>query len=144
MTEAKFALSFDFTTIRGDSFDEFVDNCVSAFGEEDGKTVVAVAMSNLRNHFLGAPDINRAEDTVVGTLGAQRDNVESTHQNTQPARTGSVPQPGFSAAPTANSVSCKHGQMKFVPAGFSQKSQKNYAAFYVCQGPANDKCKSQN
>jgi hypothetical protein len=39
---------------------------------------------------------------------------------------------------------CAHGPMRYVPAGFSQRTNKAYAAFYGCQAAQGDpnKCKS--
>ena len=38
---------------------------------------------------------------------------------------------------------CQHGDMRYVPAGYSQRNQKSYPAFWACPADRNDpsKCK---
>lgn len=73
-----------------------------------------------------------------------------------PVDDGGWPQGGQSAQPPQQSQPpqqnqqqggpkfCQHGEMRLVPAGFSQSSGKAYKAFYACPTPrgATDKCKS--
>ena len=156
MTEAKFVLSFDFTTVRGDTYEEFVYNCQQAFGQELGKTVVAVAMSNLAQHYTGQPTVKQAEQTLVNTLGAQQIPTEDYRgngpgqeqqyqQHTQP-QYQAVPQPGFQQQQQQQPAigvpypgDCAHGPRKFVPAGVSGPNSRNpgkpFPAFWSCQAP---------
>lgn len=90
-SEAKFVLSYNFTTVRGDSYEEFVHNCQQAFGGELGLTVVSLAMAELAQHFTGSPTVQQAEQVLINTLGAQ----EVPQQYAQPAQFQAVPQPGF-------------------------------------------------
>jgi hypothetical protein len=60
----------------------------------------------------------------------------------QPAQ--SAPQPTYGTPPQAqpqNAPACVHGPLKVIPGGFSQKTQKAYAAFWACQGPRGQQCK---
>lgn len=36
---------------------------------------------------------------------------------------------------------CTHGPMKYVPGGYSKRTNKPYDAFYACQGPRDSQCK---
>lgn len=46
----------------------------------------------------------------------------------------------------SNAPRCAHGEMRYVPAGFSQSTGRSYDAFWGCSGPRNlprdQKCKS--
>lgn len=66
--------------------------------------------------------------------GYQGQQQQGYQQGPPPQRENQAPQ-----APQ-----CMHGEMRFVPAGFSQSSKKAYNAFYGCPAPrgAPDKCKS--
>lgn len=54
-----------------------------------------------------------------------------------------TPQPSGSGTP-GTPPSCKHGQMRYVAAGYSQKTGRPYPAFYGCPADRNapDKCRS--
>lgn len=62
-----------------------------------------------------------------------------------------VPQPGAvrtNAAPPANDVppgteypgDCAHGALKWVPGGFSKRTNKSYSGFYACTAPKDQQC----
>lgn len=70
MSEAKFVISFNFTTIRGDSYEEFINNLTAVYGEEDGKSLATVAFNDLRNHYVGAPTEGEALQNVQRATGA--------------------------------------------------------------------------
>lgn len=70
-----------------------------------------------------------------------------------PATTGAPPAAQPQPAPTysggaVNSTpqgnpTCAHGEMRYVPAGFSRNSGKGYAAFWGCPAPrGTNQCKS--
>lgn len=147
MTEAKFALSFDFTTIRGDSYEEFVHNCKMAFGEQEGATVAAVAMSNLRNHYLGEPTPAQAQGQVTGTLGGEPPQQWSGGQVGQYQPQGQYmqqqSQPQQAAGPAVPDPGpCAHGPRKYVAAGIAKGSGRPYPAFWACNAPqGQQKCR---
>lgn len=78
MSEAKFAISHNFTTIRGDSYEEFLHNLSAVYGEEDAKSLAAVAFSDLRNHYVGAPTPEQAQQNLQNGLGATVANPSRT------------------------------------------------------------------
>ena len=58
----------------------------------------------------------------------------------------SQPQPQNRQGPPQGNPSvprCQHGDMRYVPAGFSQRNQRSYPAFWACPADKNDpsKCK---
>ena len=137
MSESKFIISYNFTTVRGDTYEEFVHNCVQAFGEGLGQAVAVNAMAELASHFAGSAVAAQATQTVVNTLGA----VETQYvpqQAAQPQQQAfqAVPQPGFSPQPT------QHGFV-FLNIPFAQKDHakssgarwdKDRKAWYVPAG----------
>jgi hypothetical protein len=70
MSEATHVISHNFTTIRGDSYEQFLKNLTDVYGEEDGKSLAALAFNELRNHFLGVPNEVQAQRAVQSGLGA--------------------------------------------------------------------------
>lgn len=48
-----------------------------------------------------------------------------------------------SQQPDGPAPTCRHGEMKYVAAGFSQRTKKNYNAFWSCTGPRNEQCDTQ-
>jgi hypothetical protein len=70
MSEASHVISHNFTTIRGDSYEQFLKNLTDVYGEEDGKSLAALAFNELRNHFLGVPNEVQAQRAVQSGLGA--------------------------------------------------------------------------
>jgi hypothetical protein len=70
VSEASHVISHNFTTIRGDSYEQFLKNLTDVYGEEDGKSLAALAFNELRNHFLGVPTEVQAQRAVQSGLGA--------------------------------------------------------------------------
>jgi hypothetical protein len=70
VSEAQFVISHNFTTVRGDSYDQFIDNLQQIYGEEDGKSLAAIAFTDLRNHYLGVPSEREAAASLQAGLGA--------------------------------------------------------------------------
>ena len=58
----------------------------------------------------------------------------------QPAYTGPAPVGGGQGQ--AASPTCAHGAMKYVKAGISKATGRPYNAFYACQGPREQQCKT--
>ena len=68
-------------------------------------------------------------------------NGQPTQQQPPPPQ---VPQqPQVPQAPQGSAPSCTHGQMRYVPAGYSKSTGKAYAAFYGCPAPRGEtQCRS--
>lgn len=67
--EARFTLSHDYTTIRAYNYEELLANLKEAFGD-DAESILTVAFSNMRNHYLGIPSEAEALDALKAGLGA--------------------------------------------------------------------------
>jgi hypothetical protein len=109
--------------IQGDSQEEFQQNVAWAVDNVDGIVGAAVA-------YGVAYNIKKPQDDPQPQKSGGWSNNGSQQSQQQPAQ---VNQSG--PAPT-----CRHGEMKFVPAGYSQRTKKNYDAFWSCQGPRNEQC----
>jgi hypothetical protein len=59
----------------------------------------------------------------------------------QPAQQWQQPVGTPQQAQPQNAPACAHGALKVVPGGFSQRTNKAYAAFWACQGPRGQQCK---
>lgn len=112
---------------------------------------------------LSDESILRLADAVAQRLGNQA-TTESNYPSPEPQGAPSAPvsqgQPdpwsGQQAPPQQQQApvqqqpaaggppTCRHGVMRFVPAGFSQSTGRAYPAFYGCQAArgAPDKCRS--
>lgn len=80
MSEAKFVISHNFTTIRGDTYEEFVANLTRIYGEADGQSLAAIAFSELRNHYLGIPSELEAQRALQAGLGATAAGTQQQYQ----------------------------------------------------------------
>lgn len=67
--EARFTLSHDYTTIRAYNYEELLANMKEAFGAE-AENILAVAFSNMRNHYLGIPSEAAAVSALQAGVGA--------------------------------------------------------------------------
>jgi hypothetical protein len=83
VSEASHVISHNFTTIRGDSYEQFLKNLTDVYGEEDGKSLAALAFNELRNHFLGVPNEVQAQRTVQSGLGATTAPAQAAPSNGQ-------------------------------------------------------------
>jgi hypothetical protein len=82
VSEASHVISHNYTTIRGDSYEQFLKNLTDVYGEEDGKSLAALAFNELRNHFLGVPNEVQAQRTVQSGLGATPAPAQAQQQYT--------------------------------------------------------------
>lgn len=84
-----------------------------------------------------SPDTHRTQsEPVQQPQGDPWDNSPQGQQQAQQAAQAASRQ--TQATPT-----CQHGPMRYVAAGFSQRTGKAYAAFWGCAGPQGGaKCKS--
>jgi hypothetical protein len=107
--------------IRADSAQEFQELVEFAVSSADAIVGAAIA-------FGVAYELKKPKDNPPPQRQSSWSNSGS-QQSTQPA-----------AAPSGPAPTCRHGEMKYVPGGYSQRTKKNYGAFWSCQGPRNEQC----
>jgi hypothetical protein len=105
--------------VRGKTAQEFKANVEFALTSVDAIMDAAVAYAAA--YEIKKPTNSPPPEKSWSDRGSQ--------QSTQPASSASGPAP-----------SCRHGEMKYVPGGYSQRTKRNYGAFYSCQGPRNEQC----
>ena len=113
---------------------------VSLDDETIEKLATAVASrlggSGTNNPETGTPDpsppAEPQDDPWAGTNAQAAPQAQTQQQPAQAQRGPTVP-------------SCIHGEMRYVPGGFSRSNNKPYAAFYGCPTPRGtpNQCKSQ-
>jgi hypothetical protein len=99
--------------------------------------------AQLTNAVLGVPPTFEQAAPSAPVQPAQPDPWQNQAQPPQvpqaPVQTPVQP----TAQPPVQSPMCGHGPMRYVPAGFSQKTGRSYAAFWGCSAPQGAaKCKS--
>ena len=151
MSEAKFVISKGFTTIRGDSWEEFVNNMRAAF-PNDYETVIATAMNEVRASFglAGQPQVQTVTVTGLPTE-AQAVQVLQNTLGAVPVPQNVVPLPQQQVVQQPPAINgpvptCIHGPKKYVPAGVSGPNSRNpgtpFNAFWACEAPkGQQKCR---
>jgi hypothetical protein len=114
--------------ITGASQEEFEANC--RFVSEHASDVMATATALQAAYKLLKPSPepkgSGGRNNSWGNKGSQQ-----SSQQAPPEDVGPAPR-------------CRHGEMKYVPAGFSTRTKKNYGAFWACEGPREEQCDSQS
>lgn len=110
--------------IVGRTAEEFQAN-VQFASESAGEIAKAAVM--LQSAYKVAKPKDEKDDKPRSSWSNQ-----GSQRSSQPAPANSGPAP-----------ECRHGEMKYVPAGYSQRTKKNYNAFWSCTGPRNDQCETQ-
>lgn len=139
--EAKFVISYNFTTVRGDTYEEFVHNCQAAFGEQLGQTVAVRAMSELATHFAGDVVAQGAVQAVVNHLGGTE--YQDPQQGYVVPQAPAQPQQQYQQVPQPGFQPQGQGQQVFLNIPFAQKDyakgagarwDKDRRAWYVSAG----------
>lgn len=110
--------------IEGDDEAEFQKNV--AFAVDNVEHIVDAAVL-----FQASYNVKKPSDNPPPTQSQQKSWSNSgSQQSSQPAATNTG-----GPAPT-----CRHGEMKYVAAGVSKRTNKPYDAFWSCTGPRNEQC----
>ena len=111
--------------INGDSPEEFQRNV--AFVVENADEIMGAVTTLQAAYLLKKPK----DDPAPAQQQRQQSwsNSGSQQSQQQPA-----------SAPGGPAPTCRHGEMKYVPAGFSKRTNKSYNAFWSCTGPRQDQC----
>lgn len=114
--------------ITGATQEEFEANC--RFASEHSSDIMATATALQAAYKLLKP---KNESKGQGNTWSNRGSQKSTQPPAEaPQDAGPAPQ-------------CRHGQMVYKPAGYSERTKKNYNAFWACPSrDRNDQCQAQN
>jgi hypothetical protein len=107
--------------VVGETQDEFRQNVEFAMASADA--IIDAALAFQQGYQLKKPKDEPAPPP------AQSWSSGGSQQQSQPA-----------SAPAGPPPTCRHGEMKYVPAGISKRTQKAYKAFYSCTGPRQEQC----
>jgi len=136
------------TDLGIDVSDSFLDRLADAVARKMYEGSAAHVAENTRQEAPGRTETReQAPAYTPGRAGAQNGSQGqggATLDPWQSAGTTTVQNPGYApnvapvSAQTGSSApaavpSCQHGPMKYVPAGFSQRTGKPYPAFWSCQ-----------
>lgn len=109
--------------VRADSPQEFQE--LVEFVTSSADAIVGAAIT-----FGVAYELKKPKDEPAATNKSwSSQGSRQSQQATASASNNSGP------APT-----CRHGEMKYVPAGTSKRTGKDYDAFWSCTGPRNEQC----
>lgn len=107
--------------------------------QEEFQSNVAFVMDNA-DHIMGAVV------TLQAAYKLKKPKDEQGQQQRSWSNSGSQRSsqpPANNNAPAGPAPECRHGEMKYVAAGFSKRTNKPYNAFWSCTGPRNDQCDTQ-
>ena len=141
MSDAKINVSSGFgggmsVSLRADSPDELLALAKSIYGEAAGQEFVSSVFASLLSDKPVAAAINNLNRAVgpvqtVPQPAAQQPFVQQPPTAAPPVQfAGQQAQPA--GPPGTEQPVCAHGPKKWVPPGFSQKTQKPYNGFWTC------------
>lgn len=110
--------------VRADSPQEFQE--LVEFVTSSADAIVGAAIT-----FGVAYELKRPKDEPAAT------NKSWSSQGSRQSQQGAPPPTSNSGGPAPT---CRHGEMKYVPAGTSKRTGKDYDAFWSCTGPRNEQC----
>lgn len=115
--------------IEGDSAEEFRANVEWAVASVDEIVGAAVA-------YGVAYNLKKPQDAPAAPKsgGWSNGGSQQSTQQAAPAADG----------PSGPAPTCRHGEMRYRPGGYSQRTKSNYNAFWSCAGPRNEQCPSVN
>jgi hypothetical protein len=136
-------------SLRADSPEELAALAKSIYGEAAGTEFVQSVFASLLSDKPMASainNLNRAVGPVQTVPQPQPQAAQLQQPYVQPQAAPPVQFAGQQAQPAGPPGSeqpvCAHGPKKWVPPGFSQKTQKSYQGFWACNAPQGQpKCK---
>jgi hypothetical protein len=112
--------------VCGDTQEEFQSNVGFVLDNADNIMSAVVALQ-------AAYKLKKPKDEPREQKGRSWSNSGSQQSQQAPA----------ASEATGPAPECRHGAMKYVPAGVSKRTNKAYSAFWSCTGPRNDQCDTQ-
>lgn len=119
--------------IEGDSADEFQANV--AFAVDNAEAIIDAAVA-----FQAGYNVKKPQDNPPPAPKQGGWSNKGSQQSTQQAASAPA-----DAGPSGPAPTCRHGEMQYRPAGYSQRTKSNYNAFWSCPSrDRNDKCDTVN